>query len=304
MSALPVIDISGLASPDLATRRAVGEALGRASRDVGFFYVVGHGLDEATIARAFAASARFFAQPAIKRSDNDVGYVALQDEQLDPDSPADYKEAFNIGLELPADHPDILARRPFRGVNFWPPLEGWRDEMLDLYQRLWAAGRLIHRGFSLDLGIEEDFFEDKLDAPIATLRLLRYPPRTTGDEGLGAGAHTDYGNLTLLATDGVAGLQLRPRGGDWIDAPSLPGALICNIGDCLMRWTGDIYVSTPHRVVRPAAERYSIAFFLDPNPEARVETLPGRPTLYPPTTGAAYLKSRLDHTYAHRTDPT
>jgi isopenicillin N synthase-like dioxygenase len=176
--------------------------------------------------------------------------------------------------------------------------------MLDYYERCWAAGRLIHRGFCLDLGIVEDFFEDKLDEPIGILRLLHYPARQGEPKGrLGAGAHCDYGNITLLATDGVAGLQVRRRGGGWIDAPTVEGALICNIGDCLMRWTGDTYVSTPHRVLQPDADRYSVAFFLDPNPDAPVETLPGMAAKYPPTTGGEYLKQKLDGTYAHRADP-
>ena len=307
---LPLIDISGLRSTRLEDRRAVAVELGRAARKVGFFYVVGHGVGPATLAKVFAASRAFFAQPlaaklalSIKRSDNDVGYIGLEDEQLDPTGAPDHKEGFNIGLELPADDPAILESRPFRGPNFWPDLPGWRELMLDYYDRCWSAGRLIHRGFCLDLGVEEEFFEDKLDEPISILRLLRYPPRRPGAaQRLGAGAHCDYGNLTLLATDGVTGLQVRRRGGGWIDAPTIEGALICNIGDCLMRWTGDIYVSTPHRVVAPEAERYSIAFFLDPNPEAPVETLPGMAAKYPRTTGGAYLKQKLDSTYAHRAD--
>jgi isopenicillin N synthase-like dioxygenase len=310
MTSLPVIDVSGLRSDRAEDRRAVAEQLGRACRDTGFFYVVGHGFEAARLDSVFAAARRFFALPAetkqalsIKRSANDVGYVALEDEQLDPTSPADYKEAFNIGLELPADHPAILEAKPFRGVNFWPDLPGWREQMLDYYDHCWTVGRLIHRGFCLDLGIDEDFFEDKLDEPIGTLRLLHYPPRPdAADAQLGAGAHTDYGNITLLATDGVAGLQVRHRDGRWIDAPQIAGALICNIGDCLMRWTGDVYVSTPHRVIRPKTDRYSIAFFLDPNPDARVETLPGMAEKYPPTTGGAYIKEKLDMTYAHRVE--
>ena len=310
MSSLPVIDLTGLRSARIEDRRAVAAELGRACREIGFFYVTGHDFPDGAIAAAFGASRRFFAQPeaakaalSIKRSANDVGYVALEDEQLDPTSPADYKEAFNIGLELAPDHPDILAGAPFRGANFWPDLPGWREALLEVYDRFWSTGKLIHKGFCLDLGLAEDFFDDKIDAPIGVLRLLHYPPRQGGAAGqLGAGVHTDYGNITLLATDGVAGLQVKTRGGDWIDAPTLPGALICNIGDCLMRWTGDVYVSTPHRVARPASDRYSIAFFLDPNPEARVETLPGFPALYPPTTGGAYLKERLDQTYSHRAD--
>jgi isopenicillin N synthase-like dioxygenase len=308
MTALPVIDIAGLNSPDIADRRAVAAELGRAARQIGFFYAVGHGVEADGMARVFAAARQFFAQPAeakealsIKRSANNVGYVALKDEQLDPTGPSDHKEAFNIGLELPADHPAIVEGRAFRGVNFWPSLPGWRDIMLDYYDRCWAAGRLIHKGFCLDLGIGEQFFEDKLDQPIGILRLLHYPPsRQAAQRQLGAGAHCDYGNITLLATDGVDGLQVRHRDGRWIDAPTIDGALICNIGDCLMRWTGDLYVSTPHRVVQPVTDRYSIAFSLDPNPDAPVETLPGMAAKYPPTTGGEYLMQKLDLTYAHR----
>ena len=310
MSELPIIDVSGLRSEKLADRATVGRALGEASRGIGFFYVVGHNLEGGRIAAAFAASRRFFALDmaakqalSIKRSAHDRGYIALEDEQLDPTSPADYKEAFNIGLELAEDHPQMLAGVPFRGPNFWPDLPGWRDQILDFYNLAWSTGVLIHKGFCLDLGLEEDFFDDKLDAPIGVLRLLHYPPRPDGAPAqLGAGAHTDYGNVTLLATDGVPGLQVRRRDGGWIDAPHVEGALICNIGDCLMRWTGDEYVSTPHRVVRPNRDRYSIAFFLDPNPEARVETLPGRPARYRATTGADYLKEKLDATYAFRVE--
>ena len=99
-------------------------------------------------------------------------------------------------------------------------------------------------------------------------------------------------------TDGVAGLQVKPRSGGWIDVPHLPGAYVVNIGDCLMRWTNDIYVSTPHRVLAPARVRRSIAFFLDPNPDSVIAALPGTGTAkYPPVTGADYLRARLDATY-------
>lgn len=117
-------------------------------------------------------------------------------------------------------------------------------------------------------------------------------------EEIGAGAHTDYGALTLLMTDGAPGLQVRPRGGDWLDVPHVPGAFIVNIGDCLMRWTNDIYVSTPHRVLPPPRARQSVAFFLDPNPDAVIAALPGTGApKYPSVTGAEYLRSRLDATY-------
>jgi isopenicillin N synthase-like dioxygenase len=317
-NALPVLDVSRLHSPELSDRLELAAELGRACRGIGFFYVVNHGISESQRDSLFAAAKTFFAQPvsgkdklSIKRSPHNRGYVALEAERLDESAAhADYKEAFNIGLELAPDDPEVLAGKPFRGVNLWPTLPGWRETVLSYYDACWALGRRIHRGFALDLGVAEDFFEDKLDAPLATLRILHYPPqpgRGHAAPDSGAGAHTDYGNLTILATDAVAGLQVRARSGAWIDAPHIPGAFVCNIGDCLMRWTNDVYVSTPHRVAMPVRDRYSAAFFLDPNPDARVEVLesclaPGASAKYPPTTGADYIRERLTATYSHLKD--
>ena len=105
--------------------------------------------------------------------------------------------------------------------------------------------------------------------------------------------------MTLLLTDGEAGLQVRPRGQGWIDVPHVDGAYIVNIGDCLMRWTNDIYVSTPHRVLPPKRARQSVAFFLDPNPDAVIAALPGTGAAkYPTVTGAEYLRARLEATYS------
>jgi isopenicillin N synthase-like dioxygenase len=314
MDDIPVIDIAPLGGADEPARAAVARALGRACRDIGFFYITGHGIADATVAGAFDAARRFFALPlpdkeavSITRSPHNRGYVGLQGERLDEARPADLKEAFNVGLELAPDHPEVVAGKPFRGVNLWPALPGWRRALLDYFDAAWAVGRRLHRGFARDLGVAEAFFDDKLDAPLAILRLLHYPacPVPAAEGQIGAGAHTDYGNVTVLATDGVPGLEVRGRDGRWRAAPTIPGAFVCNIGDCLMRWTNDVYVSTPHRVALPATERYSIAFFLDPNPDAVVAVLPTcaspeRPPRYPPVTGAAYLTSRLDATYDHR----
>jgi isopenicillin N synthase-like dioxygenase len=307
---IPVIDLSGLGTA-AGDQRLAGE-IGAAARDTGFFTVINHGLSSSLIQDMFAAGRGFFARPvaekaalSIKRSPHNRGYVGLSEEALNPTEGADVKEALNIGLEMAADHPDVVAGRPFRGVNLWPADAGFREVSLGYFDAVWKLGVALHRPIALDLGLPADWFAGALDAPLATLRILRYPPASTAEIS-GAGEHTDYGNLTLLMTDDAGGLEVKTRDGRWTPVPHLPGAFIVNIGDCLMRWTNDIYVSTPHRVTHKAPrERLSLAFFLDPNPDAAVSAIPtcvsaDRPVRYPPTTGAAYLKERLDATYAHR----
>ena len=204
-TALPVIDLSGLygAPRDLENLAA---AVGAACRGIGFFYVVGHRVPADLMARAFAVAATFFSAPeAVKASApfcpaSNRGYIPFGREALDPDKPSDLKEAFNIGLDLAADDSEVLAGKPFRNPNVWPQLDGFRETMLAYFDAVWTLGRDLHRAFATDLGIDPDFFRDKLDRPMATLRVLHYPPRpaTIAAGQLGAGEHTDYGNITCL----------------------------------------------------------------------------------------------------------
>jgi isopenicillin N synthase-like dioxygenase len=302
MEKLPVIDMRGYAEGGF---ERIAAEIARACRGIGFFYVVNHGVPPALIRAAFAESRTFFAEPvaskaalAIERVGGNRGYSGLLHEALDPKAGADLKEAFNIGLDLSPGDPEIAAGVPFRAVNVWPETPGFKATFLAYFDACSALANSLHRAFAGDLGLPLEFFRDKLDRPLATLRILHYPA-TAADE-IGAGEHTDYGNITLLATDDVGGLEVRTRSGDWIAAPPIEGAFVVNIGDCLMRWTNDVYVSTPHRVVnRSAKERYSIAFFYDPNPDAIVETIPscvgeGEIVRYPPILAADYLTRRLD----------
>jgi isopenicillin N synthase-like dioxygenase len=310
---IPVIDVTSLRTRAIEGERAVVREIGDACRGIGFFYITGHGIAPETLARVFLLSRQFFTAPASLKNQArfsgpaaNRGFISFGGETLDPGKPPDLKEAFNIGLELAADDPDLLAGKPFRARNLWPDVPQFRTTMLDYFDRAWALGITLHRAFALDLGIDATFFDDKFKKPMATLRLLHYPPidRPSQEGQLGAGVHTDYGNVTLLATDSVGGLMVRDRSGQWLDAPVIPGALVCNIGDCLMRWTNDIYVSTPHKVVTPPGrDRYSIAFFFDSDPDARVACLPTctdstRPIRYPPVSAANFLRSRLEPTYA------
>jgi isopenicillin N synthase-like dioxygenase len=309
---LPIIDVSPLLDGSAEGIASVAQAIGAVCRTIGFFYIAGHGISTSQMTEVYRQSVRFFDQPqaaknalSIAHSMNNRGYAGLASENLDPDAPADFKEAYNLGR---APEPDeaIDPSLPSHGSNQWPDLPGFRDVMLGYYGAMRSLGEKLHRAFAIDLGLPADYFAPMIDRPLATLRLLRYPALVDEDRP-GAGAHTDYGNLTILAQDMTGGLQVQTRDGHWIDAIPVENTFVCNIGDCLMRWSNDIYTSTPHRVTnRSGVMRHSLAFFFDPNPDALIACLPTcqsaeRPARYAPVTAADYLRQRLDATYAFRT---
>ncbi|WP_299955067.1 2-oxoglutarate and iron-dependent oxygenase domain-containing protein [uncultured Roseobacter sp.] len=286
--------------------------LGQAVRGPGFFLLENHTVPEALRARIFEMADAFFSQPIAEKRALSIlntphyrGWAAEGDESLDDSSAmVDRKESFNIGFDLTPDDPRVLRGEPFRGVNVWPQIDGFRETALAYFDAALALGVDIHRAFAADMGLEAEHFTPAFKDPLAALRLLHYPPGSGAQNEIGAGAHTDYGAITLLMTDGEAGLQVKPRGGDWTDVPHVPGAYVVNIGDCLMRWTNDIYVSTPHRVLPPKRKRRSVAFFVEAHPDTVVAALPGTgEPKYPPVRAADYLQSRLDATYAPKAAP-
>lgn len=308
---LPIIDLAPLFDGGAGGLESVARDIGSACRTLGFFYIRNHRVPQALIDGAYRVSRQFFALPmdekrslSIAHSLSNRGYAAIGSESLEPGKLADVKEAFNVGREpAPGEAAPLSV-----GGNAWPALPGFRETAGAYYAAMRRLCERLHEAIAVDLGLHVHYFASLVDRPMATLRLLRYPshPGVFDGSRYGAGTHTDYGNLTLLAQDEVGGLEVRTRDGRWLTATPVPGTLVCNIGDCLMRWSNDVYVSTPHRVVNTGdRERYSIAFFFDPNPDALVACLPGcagprTPARYPPIAAADYLRERLDATYAHR----
>lgn len=299
---IPILDWSTFGSdPD-----GFAEALGQICRDHGFFLLKNHPVPASLVADTFAQSDAFFALPEAQKAKLSIlsnphnrGWAAMGSESLDETSgQTDQKQAFNVGLDLAPNDLAILRAEPFRGVNLWPDLDGFKDTILAYFNANWDLGVALLRAFARDLGLPSGYFNQHFDAPMATLRLLSYPAGSGAKGEIGAGAHTDYGAITLLMTDGVSGLQVKPRGKDWVSVPHESGAFVVNIGDCLMRWTNKIYCSTPHRVLPPPRPRKSIAFFLDPNPGSLISALPGTgAAMFPPILASDYLQSRLDATY-------
>lgn len=276
---IPLIDISSLFSGDPAGRHTAAAQLGAACERIGFFYIVGHGLRQEIVAAAFDETRRFFDQPdAFKQrllfDANDRGYKGPGNIAL-PGYPADLKEVLDLGVDLPADHPDVVAGKPFHGPNQWPDLPGFREALTTYYDAVSRVGHELLRLFALALDLEESFFLPYHDNAHITWRIMRYFPGDYASGQHGTAPHTDFGTLTLLAQDDRSGLEVYTRDGEWIRAPQIPGSLVVNIGDLMACWTNDRYRSTAHRVLnRSGRDRYSIPMFYNPDFDAVAECLP------------------------------
>ncbi len=280
---IPIIDLNGLVSGTKERHEAAAK-IGRACRDVGFFYIVGHGVEEDLQGRLEAVSRRFFAQELTAKLEIGMakggrawrGYFPVGGE-LTSGKP-DLKEGIYFGAELAEGHPLVKAATPLHGPNLFPSgLPEFKKIVLDYMAALTGVGHALMAGISLSLGLDESYFADRYTAdPLTLFRIFNYPPASPGAgeaSPFGVGEHTDYGLLTILRQDLSGGLQIKIKS-DWIDAPPVPNAFVCNIGDMLDRLTGGLYLSTPHRVQNRAGhDRLSFPFFFDPNFNAEVRPI-------------------------------
>jgi isopenicillin N synthase-like dioxygenase len=312
-SSVPLIDLTAAGDLGSPAREYLVAAVDRACRDVGFFTITNHPISRELQLEMLSAGREFFDQPsakkaeiAIEQSNHHRGYAGIGAEQLQPDLPGDAKETLDFGIERALDDPGCS---PLEGPNQWPDLPGFRDTV----ERYQAAARetasLLLGVIATALDLPLDFFEPGLAHPLLGSRMVHYPPIPNQqiDKQLG-GAHSDYGCLTLLLTDGVPGLQLLRRDDTWVDVGASAGELIVNLGDLLGRWTNDLYRSTKHRVQSPTdRHRYSVPVFVDPGYDTYVEVLDScidatRPARYEPVGAGDYLRSRFDDTFAYRQD--
>jgi isopenicillin N synthase-like dioxygenase len=280
--------------------------LGAAFQRFGFISLIGHGIDATLTGPIYAAMQRLFALPEeLKRryvlhgSGGARGFTPFGIETAKDQRDPDLKEFWHVGRELPRDNP--WGMQP----NVWPSeLPEFRPAALALWRALEATGNEVLSACALFLGLAPDWFADKVDHGNSILRPLHYPPLAGTARGVRSAAHEDINLITLLVGAGEPGLELRQRDGSWLAVDTLPGQVVVNVGDMLQRLTNHVLVSTTHRVVNPPApwcerSRYSVPFFLHPNPEFVIETLPGcvtveRPNRYPDAiTADAYLKQRL-----------
>ncbi len=297
------IDVAPFLTGDVAVRKRVAAQVGRACEDIGFLSIVGHGVPEALIQEMSAISRRFFDLPLEEKLRTPVdrggsGYVPIKAEalaaSLGQKTPGDLKESFNAGRDFDA--------------NPWPPA---MPELRAVWERYFASlnglAAEVMRMFALALDLPEQFFDDKITPPHAFLRAINYPEQAEAPlpDQLRAGAHSDYGTLTILLSENKpGGLQVRARNGEWVNVIAPPGAFVINIGDMMQVWTNDRWTSTVHRVVNPpgdarSSRRQSLVFFHSPNESALIQPLDtcvsaDNPARYEPILSGEHMRRKSE----------
>ena len=292
---LPVLDLSRLDAGE-GEATAFRDELRQATHEYGFFYLVGHGVDDALTADLLATAEAFFALPeADKRAIENVnsphfrGWTRVGGELTR--GRVDWREQIDIGAERPAvpPGPGVPDYLRLEGPNQWPAALPELQRVISRWDAtLSEIGMKLLRAWAVSLGAPADVFDDGFAAnPSVLIKIVRYPGSDDEDAKQGVGAHKDAGVLTLLWVEpGAGGLQVE-KDGEWIDAPPVPGAFVVNIGELLEVATGGYLKATVHRVISPPAghTRISVPFFFNPALDARIPVLPLPPELAADTTG-------------------
>ncbi|KFH48916.1 2-oxoglutarate-dependent dioxygenase-like protein [Hapsidospora chrysogenum ATCC 11550] len=322
-----LIDFSKFLQGDSVERKQTADAILRGFQTAGFIYLKNHAIPHDDVRHTFSRSADIFAQsdedklrlswttPQANRGYSAPGRekVSQLKDQSEVDkvrsAAPDLKESFEIGREGVEGHP-----------NQWPSeeaggkVEGFRADMLRFFDMCKEMHVEVMRAIAVGMGLGDGFFDRFVDVGDNTLRLLHYPAVNKdvfqdNPSAVRAGAHSDYGSITLLFQDDRGGLQVKSPTGEFVDATPIDGTIVVNAGDLLARWSNDTIKSTIHRVVEPPRKdgqtypaRYSIAYFCNPNFKDFIEVLPGtyaseQEKKYEGITSGDYLVQRLAATY-------
>lgn len=309
MKFVPTLDLEEYSTD----RDAFVFKVGQAYEEFGFCCFKNHGVDPVLIQESYLVLKDFFSSPVEEKMktyypelSGTRGYTPFKVETAKTSSVPDLKEFYHIGRDV-SEHSN-----PYPGIlkpNVWPEGEmgiRFRNTLLPLYRQLESLGQRVLRVLALNIEQPENYFIDITSKGNSAFRLLHYPPVRPEDlPAVRAEAHEDISLITLLVGATQAGLQIMTKEGEWLPITTTGDAIVVNVGDMMQRLTNQRYPSTTHRVVNPKGEessksRYSMPFFLDPNPDFLIETLPScvneaNPNRYPePITANDYLMERLE----------
>ena len=295
---IPKLNAKAMAQGDAETMATLKDA----ATQVGFFTVTDTALTAKRVQDVFDVYRAFFALPHAAKKVVDMsetgsnrGWGASGSEQVDPNANPDYKQFYDCGFALNAG--ETHADKGVYAPNVWPDDPHFRDVILAYYSDALQVSKDILDAVIRAVGADSAHFDDAFDEPMALLRGNYYPERPdwAGGKDFGIATHTDYGCLTLLATDGTPGLEVRKRGGGWIPVQAPPGEFIINFGEMLEFWTGGKVVATPHRVIGGTKERLSIPMFFNPSYDTNVAPPHSEDVIRAGT----HLTKRFEETYVH-----
>ena len=312
---IPVLDIAPFLAGDMDATGELAKNLRWIQEEIGFYYIVGHGVPADLIAAAVDQVRGLHALPQdeklkLKVDERTTGYVPIKSTiyvttDAGDNTKYDLNENYRIVRERPDDHPGIREGRRFTGPNKWPTpdlLPGFKPTMLAYYQAMEDLGGSLLPLYARALGLAPDYFDGMFTDPHWLTRNVRYPAVEAEEDEFGISPHTDHGFITLLPIPEIPGLEVKTRDGDWITAGYVDGAMIVNSGDFMQKWTNGRFIATPHRVLAPPVERHISAFFYNPNWDVRSEPLPGctgpdNPPRYEVTTFYDHLCNYVDRNY-------
>jgi isopenicillin N synthase-like dioxygenase len=311
---IPLIDVAGHLAGDAESSRKAAAQLRWAFENIGFYYLIGHGVPPSLINRTYEAAARFHAQPmpkklALKVNEHNIGYLpianAASPRALSLGRMPSQNEAFFLRRERTPDDPAVITNQRFHGLNQWPDdLPGFRETTLEYMRTLEGLCRQLVPLYAMALDLPADFFDACFAVPHMILRMSRYPVIDREDETIASLVpHTDSGFMTLLPPNAVPGLSILLPSGRWIDAPGVEGAYVVN--GVLHRWSNERFLSTPHRVRNSSGQvRYAIPFFCDPDHDTIIECLASchsadNAAKYPPIRFGDYALWFASKSYQH-----
>jgi isopenicillin N synthase-like dioxygenase len=283
MGKVPELSLKAYTGGPAAQKAAFIDQLFEGLKEYGFIILKDHPIDVSLLRKAYALSEQLFALPAAEKKSlispaggGQRGYTPFGQEHAKNSKLGDLKEFWHVGRDLPDDH----RLKKFFPDNIWPDqVAGFEETFKDMFKALDDTGRIMLQALTGPLEVDKEYFTRMTDTGSSILRLLHYPPIPQGVEpgAVRAAAHEDINLITLLVSASASGLELLTRDGEWLPVDAPPDSIIVDSGDMLARITNDVIPATTHRVVNPTGpnlSRYSMPFFMHPNPDALLTCIP------------------------------
>ena len=302
---IPQIDISGIEHNKFP--KTLLEKFYHAYNTYGFGYIINHEIEKDLIDQLFQASKTFHSLPLSEKmkvalDDNHRGYIAINTSTDVNSKLAEVKKPNqSASFMMMREDKTQIANVYLSGPNQWPEIAGFRETLEKYTSQMTRLGEKLIKLALMSVGIKDHSILNSFETPTIWLRLLHYPsiPKSSPNDLYGSAPHTDFGCLTILTQDGIGGLQVQTKNGDWIDIPKVEGSFVVNVGDMLHRLTNGLLRSTPHRVINKSGqERFSCPFFFDPHVNTNIQPLQGtgKPKFSPINFGE-FLKTELEASY-------